>query len=241
MPGWILNLTTAGHGAVRAGAAGLVVGPGEVLLFAPGAAHDYDRAPGAACWHHRWVYFRPRAHWLPWLAWGRGAVGIGRAVLPAPAWPELERILAECESAAAGAVLGQELAMCRCEEALLWLAARRAPLPEDDRAARARAFIEERHHLPLSVAEIAAQVGLSPSRLAHAFRAATGMGVIAYRDAARIQRAGQLLRTTGMPVAAVGRAVGYPDQLYFARVFRRHTGASPSAWRAAAGTTAAQV
>lgn len=63
------------------------------------------------------------------------------------------------------------------------------------------------------------------------------MGVIAFRDAARVQRAGQLLRTTGMPVAAVARAVGYPDQLYFARVFRRRTGASPSAWRAAAGTT----
>ncbi|MGM8242988.1 AraC family transcriptional regulator, partial [Escherichia coli] len=37
---------------------------------------------------------------------------------------------------------------------------------------------------------------------------------------------------TRMPIATVGRNVGFDDQLYFSRVFKKCTGASPSAFRA---------
>ncbi|MEA7548802.1 helix-turn-helix domain-containing protein, partial [Salmonella enterica subsp. enterica serovar Anatum] len=37
-----------------------------------------------------------------------------------------------------------------------------------------------------------------------------------------------LLSTTRMPIATVGRNVGFDDQLYFSRVFKKCTGASPS-------------
>ena len=37
---------------------------------------------------------------------------------------------------------------------------------------------------------------------------------------------------TRMPIATVGRNVGFEDQVYFSRVFKKCTGASPSEFRA---------
>jgi AraC family transcriptional regulator of arabinose operon len=234
MRGWIIQLTTAGRGRVRAGEAELLVDPGDALLFAPAAVHDYDRDPAGPAWHHRWAYFRPRAHWLPWLAWPDAGGHVGRQRLGREAAAGLAARLAAAEQAVRSrSPLGQDLAMCRLEEALIGLAAQRAAPEWDPLVAQARSFIEELHQLPLSVAEVAARVGLSPSRLAHRFRAATGLGIIAWRDECRMQRACQLLRTTGMPVAEVARTVGYADPLFFARAFRRRTNASPSEYRAA--------
>lgn len=49
----------------------------------------------------------------------------------------------------------------------------------------------------------------------------------------RLERAGQLLRTTDRSIGEVGSAVGIDDQNYFARWFRIHTGQTPSRWRSA--------
>ena len=47
----------------------------------------------------------------------------------------------------------------------------------------------------------------------------------------RLERACDLLRASPATVAAVGLAVGLPDQARFAKVFRSAYGVSPSAWR----------
>ena len=47
----------------------------------------------------------------------------------------------------------------------------------------------------------------------------------------RLDRACDLLRSTVMPVAAVGAAVGLPDAARFAKVFTAQFGLSPTAWR----------
>ncbi|MCW2482817.1 helix-turn-helix domain-containing protein, partial [Candidatus Symbiopectobacterium sp. NZEC135] len=44
-------------------------------------------------------------------------------------------------------------------------------------------------------------------------------------------RAKLLLQTTQESIANIGRVVGYDDQLYFSRVFRKRVGVSPSDFR----------
>ncbi len=51
----------------------------------------------------------------------------------------------------------------------------------------------------------------------------------------RIQQASRLLSAGVRPIASVAAAVGIPDQNYFARVFRRRTGRSPSEAALSAG------
>jgi AraC family transcriptional regulator, transcriptional activator of pobA len=46
-------------------------------------------------------------------------------------------------------------------------------------------------------------------------------------------QARRLLAGTTLPVGEIGRQVGYPDAGYFARLFGRVHGVSPTRWRAA--------
>lgn len=76
------------------------------------------------------------------------------------------------------------------------------------------------------IASVAQHVCLSPSRLSHLFRQQLGISVLGWREDQRISQAKLLLSTTRMPIATVGRNVGFEDQLYFSRVFNESTGAA---------------
>ncbi|WP_407254318.1 helix-turn-helix domain-containing protein [Escherichia coli] len=74
------------------------------------------------------------------------------------------------------------------------------------------------------IASVAQHVCLSPSRLSHLFRQQLGISVLSWREDQRISQAKLLLSTTRMPIATVGRNVGFDDQLYFSRVFKNAPG-----------------
>jgi AraC-like DNA-binding protein len=106
-------------------------------------------------------------------------------------------------------------------------------LPEPgDPLQRAMDYLAERSDGTMRVAELAALVGVSPSHLSAQFRRATGGGVLAHQTALRMARARQLLDTTKTLVSEIAREVGYDDQFYFSRRFRRMHEASPSEYRA---------
>ncbi|WP_405374134.1 MULTISPECIES: helix-turn-helix domain-containing protein [unclassified Microbacterium] len=96
---------------------------------------------------------------------------------------------------------------------------------------RALRYLEERIDGSVHVGELAAMVGVSPSHLASLFRKATGGGVIAHHLALKMAHARDLLDTTDLPVAEVGRRVGMDDAFYFSRRFRVAHGVSPTAYR----------
>jgi AraC-like DNA-binding protein len=80
---------------------------------------------------------------------------------------------------------------------------------------------------------LARLVGLSPTRFHAVFARALGCAPMAYLQRLRIARAQHLLIATDDPIAAVGRAVGIPDQFHFSRLFRRRVGESPTSYRIA--------
>ena len=49
--------------------------------------------------------------------------------------------------------------------------------------------------------------------------------------AERMTKAAEMLRMTNLPVAEIGRQVGYPDQLHFSRAFKSIYGLSPRNWK----------
>lgn len=96
---------------------------------------------------------------------------------------------------------------------------------------RAMGYLAERIDGRISVPELAALVGVSPSHLADLFRAATGGGVLAHHLALKMARARALLDTSEVTVAEVGRQIGMDDPFYFSRRFRAAHGMSPTAYR----------
>lgn len=101
----------------------------------------------------------------------------------------------------------------------------------DPRVTQVMTAIEHRLQDKLSIEALAAEVGLSQSRLGHLFRAATGQTPGAYLHALRMQRARLLIERTSLTVREVMDQVGITDPSHFARDFRNAHGLSPRAFR----------
>ena len=87
----------------------------------------------------------------------------------------------------------------------------------------------------ISEPHVAELCGLSPFRFSRQFRASFGICFQEYLSNLRVSEARRLLENYVMPVADIAAAVGFDDPSYFARVFRRTVGMSPSDYRAPRG------
>ncbi len=97
----------------------------------------------------------------------------------------------------------------------------------DPRLARARAMLDAATDRRMPLAEIAAQVTLSPSRLAHLLRAEIGMAPRRYLLWLRLRDAlGALGR--GASITDAAHDAGFADAAHLSRTFRRMLGFAPS-------------
>lgn len=83
----------------------------------------------------------------------------------------------------------------------------------------------------ISVAEMAATVGLSESWFAHVFRQTTGQTPLQWLQARRVDLAKQMLIQGEQTVSGIAMQLGFSDQAHFTRVFRQVAGDTPAAWR----------
>jgi AraC-like DNA-binding protein len=101
----------------------------------------------------------------------------------------------------------------------------------DPRIADALANMRSIFRMPQPLSYWAGQAGLGVAPFIRLFRKHTGMTPHRFIAELRIAQARRLLLETEMRIDDIGRAVGYPDRFHFSRVFRRHTGIPPSAYR----------
>ena len=78
---------------------------------------------------------------------------------------------------------------------------------------------------------MAKAAGLSVSRLAHVFKAQTGMSVTAYVNMVRVKRAEYYLANSQLRVSETAFQVGFGNLSHFNHVFRQATGLSPTQYR----------
>ncbi len=79
----------------------------------------------------------------------------------------------------------------------------------------------------LTLEDTAKAVGLSPDYLSRIFKQETGSAFNRYLNNVRITKAKELIRKGGFRLTDISQLVGYDDQSYFTKVFRRVTGLSP--------------
>jgi transcriptional regulator GlxA family with amidase domain len=103
---------------------------------------------------------------------------------------------------------------------------------DDDAIQKAQAWLFRNFKEEVRVEELAAKMGMSPRNFARRFAAATGQTPLAYLHRLRIDAARHLLEAGKKGVADVSEAVGYHDLAFFRRLFKRHTGSPPRAYRA---------
>lgn len=151
---------------------------------------------------------------------------------------DLLRLAEDARRAEAAVAQGHLLmALLTCLQARLrWVEHRHPPAVDQTVAAIRRTLMDD-----ISVPALARSVGLSPSRLSALCRKHLGCAPLQYQQRLRMELACSLLRDPYLRIAEVGRRCGYADPAYFDRVFRRHHGCAPGAWRAQQGAGAPQA
>ena len=114
------------------------------------------------------------------------------------------------------------------------LLARLTPARWDDRPPqhlqRAAELMQDDSASPLSLSQLSAVAGLTPSHFVRAFSQHYGMTPHAYLLDQRIRHARTLLKQ-GQPLAEVALASGFADQAHFQRQFKRRVAATPGQYR----------
>src|SRR5690349_3983212 len=97
-----------------------------------------------------------------------------------------------------------------------------------------RAQLHDAYALPVRLHAIARDVGVHPVHLTRAFRRAFGCSPGEYIRERRIERACADLSESDRSIAEIALVAGFASASHFATAFRRATGMSPRAYRAAA-------
>ena len=84
----------------------------------------------------------------------------------------------------------------------------------------------------LSLEQLADHVGMSPSHLSRTFTKEVGMSISQYVAALRCEEAASMLRDSDTPISEISAYVGYLDNNYFVKVFKKQYGVTPSDYRA---------
>jgi AraC family transcriptional regulator len=101
---------------------------------------------------------------------------------------------------------------------------------------RAKELLTARLDRPPSVADLAGECRLSCTHFARAFRQSTGLPPHRWLLAYRVEKAKEMLLAGHTPLQDVAYACGFANQRHMTRIFTRHIGESPAAWRRARKT-----
>lgn len=92
-------------------------------------------------------------------------------------------------------------------------------------------WLEHHYTEDISIEAAAESMGISPFYFSRLFRTSFDKTFLEYLTAYRVERAGQLLASTDIPVREIAPRVGYADSNYFSKVFKRQTGQTPTEYR----------
>ena len=93
-------------------------------------------------------------------------------------------------------------------------------------------YIQFNYSHDISIDDIAKAVGVSRSHLYRVFMSNVGQSPIDYLTSYRISEACSLLKNSSLSIAEIAVSVGFFDQFYFSRVFKKVKGVPPSKYLA---------
>lgn len=102
---------------------------------------------------------------------------------------------------------------------------------DDAVIARCQVWLADHYREPNPVAAMTRVSGLTSKTFVRRFKQSTGMSPLEYAHRVRLEEAKQMLEATDLPVAAVALDVGYEDEGFFLRLFKRSVNMTPAQYR----------
>lgn len=98
-------------------------------------------------------------------------------------------------------------------------------------AEKIKAYIDNHYKEDISLQDVAGAMNYSDAYFCKIFKQCFGKGFIVYLSEYRVDKAKELLSDVAINIKDVSQDVGYRDSNYFAKVFKRITGETPSEYR----------
>ncbi|MBQ7859055.1 MAG: AraC family transcriptional regulator [Faecalibacterium sp.] len=227
---YLIHLVLSGKGTFRIGDTVFQLQAGDIFLIKPSQLCTYAADPDDP-WEYSWVGFNGAvANKLVTKLPFSDTAPVHHARNP----EELRNVLASIYQSR-GMELQSEIAMVGY--LYLFIAALMRENSDGDShnassssqyVLNAIKFIQFNFSHDISIDDVAKSVGVSRSHLYRVFMSNVGKSPIDYLTEYRINEACNLLRSSRLSIAEVATSVGFFDQFYFSRVFKKAVGVPPS-------------
>lgn len=227
---FFLAYSYSGRSYIQRGDETHTANSGDILFFCPGDPQYY--------WYDKTDYIKN--YWIHFTGYGAESlfsqIGIASGVphhigFVVEIGELIERIIAEINSLRVGGRLYAEGLLIQLLAIVARKCAENLPLNikvRNERIYRVVEYIKENFDQDLSVKDLAAMSYLSINRFTNVFRESVGVAPQRYIIEFRLHKAIELMKLTDWDIRQIAEAVGYTDQTYFSRVFKKYTQLTPS-------------
>lgn len=230
-PSWIFVLCLKGRGWLHANKVDCDIHRHEAVIIPSGTAHSYGSADPES-WELLWVHFTGNA--AATAATSLLGSDTASPVHLEPGTESMELFTTMCSSLQEGITpWSYELACSRLWHLFGALATDRRMGTQSGCGIveHSKRIMENRLSGVLSLTELCTIMRVSPQYLCRVFSEITGHAPMEHYTRLKIQRACALLDLTAQRIGEISIQVGYDDQYYFSRVFKKIMGISPMAYR----------
>jgi len=105
-------------------------------------------------------------------------------------------------------------------------------LSKKSMVAEISSYIEQNYAGDISLSMFSRRYYVTKEYLSRCFKEVVGCGIYEFVTETRMKKAGELLQDTDDKIQAIAEMVGYKDQNYFSRAFKKFYGDYPSKYRA---------
>ncbi|WP_404369262.1 AraC family transcriptional regulator [Marinobacter sp.] len=227
----LLIYCTEGEAYLRIGEEPCVVRGGDLVLLPAGAAHRYTAAPDNP-WSIHWVHYTG-----PLAPDFRKHMGFGKSahVLHLGRQPRLlvdfNGLLSVRQTGFRTPGLVHVANRLRQLLAAVPLSAGETIQAQQPDLELIHGFMREHLDERISLNQLADLAGLSPAHFATRYRALTGVSPIQHFLHLKVEQACQMLDTTELSFTQISDLLGYDDNYYFSRLFKKVMGQSPTDYR----------
>ena len=220
---YLVECNVEGYGAFSVNGKEYHVRPGDCIVLLPGrrCTHSADEDNPRRGMYCRFIGLRVGE------ILADAGIDDEHPFAPAEAFPEILAAMKKMLSLKSESGGGAELRRTAAIYELLGALVNRKPMKDPDLLLRkSLGIFESEYHRPLSVSEVAAEVGFDRSYFSTAFKERTGVTPHAYLTSVRIKHAAELLLEDEYSVSEVAASVGL-SSVNFARIFSRVIGMTP--------------
>ena len=100
-----------------------------------------------------------------------------------------------------------------------------------DRIDALNAYVAENYSRSISLADVAAALGIPRQRVCDIMKTAHGVTFVNYLNNYRVEQAQKMLGESDLPLERIGASTGFSSPSYFIRVFKDFTGLTPGEYR----------